>query len=419
MPPPQLPTTARHFDDQYMHCDIMFVNQQPYLVSIIHPLGIVLVACTKNLTTPELRQSIRRMFGTIGSRRISIVNFTSDNERGIAALINGVEVITVGLGQHDHVILRMIRHLKETIRCTIFSLPHLLPDILMPHLVMSSAKKLSLFPSSTRTDRISPFEAFFGRKAGSYCQVNGRVLSNSRDPRTIGCLYLEPKMNGTGTHTFMRIDTRSIISANHYVVLLIPPLVITTVNGWASKNKIHTSKEPTFTFHDRDITGDAVDDVVTIDTPSDEVSTIQFRPTPPILPVFPDETDTRDTVMEPQIALDKIEIRGEMESAVDTNYTIPTSDEVSGPETTFEAVPEEQQAAPPTTSVHTYVPHSAPIEMRQKSTKTRKPPDRLKLAADKLPIPTQKEGIRGEWSLMTVTRALKLFPDNAAAAIES
>ena len=119
-------------------------------------------------------------------------------------------------------------------------------DILMPHLVMSSARKLLLFLSSTRTDRISPFEAFFGRKAdtrkdigppfGSYCQVTARVLSNNMDPRTIGCLYLEPKMNGTGTNSFMRIDTRSIISANHYVVLPIPTLVTTTINGWASKN---------------------------------------------------------------------------------------------------------------------------------------------------------------------------------------
>ena len=225
-------------------------------------------------------------------------------------------------------------------------------------------------------------------------------------------------MNSTGTHTFMRIDTRSVVSANHYLVLPIPPLVTTAVDGWASKNKIHTSKEPTFTFHDRDITGDAVDHVVTMNTPSDEEPTIQFRHTPPILPVIPDETDTRDTVMEPQIAQNQIEIQSEMESAVDTNYTTPTSDEVSGPETTFEAVPEEQPAAPPTTTVRTYVP-SAPVEMRQKSTRTRNPPDRLNLVADKLPIPTQIEGIRGEWSFMTITRSLKLFPDKATAAIES
>ena len=161
-------------------------------------------------------------------------------------------------------------------------------------------------------------------------------------------------MNSTGTHTFMRIDTRSVISANHYLVLPIPPLVTTAVDGWASKNKIHTSKEPTFTFHDKDITGDAVDHVVTMDTPSVPAPTIQFQHTNPILPVIPDETDTRDTVMEPQIAQDQIEIRGEMESAGAENNSIQTSDEVSGPETTFEPVPEEQPEAPPTT-VRTYV----------------------------------------------------------------
>ena len=179
-------------------------------------------------------------------------------------------------------------------------------------------------------------------------------------------------MNGTGTHSFMRIDTRSIISANHYVVLPIPTLVTTTINGWASKNKIHISQEPIFTFHDRDITGDIDDDVITMDTPSESEPTIQFRHLPPIQPVFRDDTDTPDTVIEPQITKEQLEIRGEMESAVDENNSIPTTDEVSGPETNFESASEEQPEALPT-SVRTYVP-SAPIEMHEKSTRIRKPP---------------------------------------------
>ena len=85
----------------------MFVNKQPYLVSITHPLSVVLVASVENVSTSVLRQSLRRMFGTYGSRHISIAKFTSDNERGITALFGdmnamGVEVITVGPGQcHD------------------------------------------------------------------------------------------------------------------------------------------------------------------------------------------------------------------------------------------------------------------------------------------------------------------------------
>ena len=38
-----------------------------------------------------------------------------------------------------------------------------------------------------------------------------------------------------------------------------------------------------------------------------------------------------------------------MESAGAENISNPTSDEISGPETTFEPVPEEQPEAPPTT----------------------------------------------------------------------
>ena len=72
--------------------------------------------------------------------------FTSDNERGIAALAGGmsgmgVEVISVGPGQHDHTIERMIRHLKEVIRATKHSLPFLLLSflflLLSPHVSLA------------------------------------------------------------------------------------------------------------------------------------------------------------------------------------------------------------------------------------------------------------------------------------------
>ena len=85
MPAIQQSVTRLSFADQHMHCDIMFINKQAYLVSVTHPISIVLVACIDDVTTPALRASIRKMFGTIGSRRISIVRFTSDNEKGIGS----------------------------------------------------------------------------------------------------------------------------------------------------------------------------------------------------------------------------------------------------------------------------------------------------------------------------------------------
>lgn len=107
----------------------------------------------------------------------------------------------------------MIRELKETIQATIVNLSFHVPDALMPHIVVSCTKKLLLFPSAMRTDQISVFEVFYGRKAnaaldigpplGTYCQVPSRQMTNA----LIGCIDLEPKTNGTGMHNFRNVDS--------------------------------------------------------------------------------------------------------------------------------------------------------------------------------------------------------------------
>ena len=96
--------SLRSLSAQHMHCDIMFVNKQPFLVSITHPIGMVLVEHIANFTTVAIRPALRKMFGAFGSRHIKITMFTSDNERGISALAGdmsgmGVEVISVGPGR--------------------------------------------------------------------------------------------------------------------------------------------------------------------------------------------------------------------------------------------------------------------------------------------------------------------------------
>ena len=137
-------------------------------VALTQPVGLILIATIENQTTATFREGIKKMFGTLASRGLRISQFTSDNEKGIGKLARDmaamkVQVTTVGPGQHDHTIERLIRHLKETIRATIFSIPYCLPDVLMPHLVLSAGKRMLLFLSATRSDRVSPFEAFFGR----------------------------------------------------------------------------------------------------------------------------------------------------------------------------------------------------------------------------------------------------------------
>ena len=92
LPSPQAPPTYRSHIQQHMHCDIMYVNKQAYVVSITQPVGLILVASVDQVSAPPLRQALRRMFGTLGSRHIRVTQFTSDNERGIAALFGAIMV---------------------------------------------------------------------------------------------------------------------------------------------------------------------------------------------------------------------------------------------------------------------------------------------------------------------------------------
>jgi hypothetical protein len=198
MPPSQEPEVRRRFVAQHMHCDIMYVNKIAVLVSKTEPVGVVLSACIDNVTAPILRQSIRRFFGTFGSRGMSITKFTSDNERGLTALFGemngmGVQAVTIGPGQHAHVIERTIRTYKEVIRCAYHSSPYEIADCLWPHMIINAGRKLLLFPSTaTRTDGMSPFQAMEGRNIdlkkdvgppfGSYCEVDVRVMTNGLNP---------------------------------------------------------------------------------------------------------------------------------------------------------------------------------------------------------------------------------------------
>ena len=64
-PDSQKPVFLRFTYPQTMHCDVMYINKQAYLVSITHPVGMSQVACLENVSTTMLRVAVRRMFGTL------------------------------------------------------------------------------------------------------------------------------------------------------------------------------------------------------------------------------------------------------------------------------------------------------------------------------------------------------------------
>jgi hypothetical protein len=306
--------------------------------------------------------------------------------------------------------------------------PYEIADCLWPHMIINAGRKLLLFPSTaTRTDGMSPFQAMEGRNIdckkdvgppfGSYCEVDVRVMTNGLNPRTRSCLYLDSKMNGTGTHTFMTLDTQQLIAANHYVVLPITDIIIQTVNSWAKKNKNPTSREPVFTFHNCDITHEADDDnfeQVTVAAPSEAL--VEPQPLPPVF--RPDSDAVAPPSESPRIP-EPSQIGGGMETTAATDDIGPTLDEVTSleepPEIVEDPIPEIEDTPP--ANVRTR-PAKAPIEMREKSTRIKRAPVRFDLGAIQEPLATPQEARRAPTALMSVQRGLKLFRTETEKAIE-
>ena len=433
-PPPQNTLGRRNIEPQEMHCDIMFVNKMPVVISLTQPIGVIQVACVTALTTPILRPVIRRFFGMLNEKNIDVVRFTSDNEKGLAALFSdmgamSVEQRTVGPGQHDHSIERAIRTFKEELRTIILSLPFNLADVLLPHLILAAAKKLLFFGSRTRLDQTTPFEALFNRKADlridigppclSYCHATRRDLKNNMEPRTVACLYLEPRMNGTGTYSFISLDNKAVFSANHYVVLPITPLVTATVNSWAARNKLGATTEPTFTWKDKDIAdwSDALDDDAQPPQPPGP------RTDTPIPRPFGPTGDSPDPLIEPPPVDTTGEPRGEQQvqdhDEVDEDNGEPASAPADPEPAVQEIENEPADLEPAVLQIPTQDPHPEPDTFTpRRSQRVRKPPSRY------LSVTTHEEDSSMEELIqqvcgMTTTKALKQFPKEALEAMRS
>ena len=430
LPPPQNPLQRRSFSPQEMLVDILFINKIPVVISLTQPIGVTQVACVVSTTAALLRPVLRRFFGTLNQRNIDVVRFISDNEKGLIALFSemgamSVEVITVGAGQHDHIAERGIRTFKEVLRPMIASLPYMMADNLLPHAILAAAKKLLFFASPTRPGP-TPFEHLFNRKAdkridigppfGSYCHVTNRVLTNNMDARTVGCLYLEPRMNGTGTHSFMRLDNRTIISANHFVVLPITPMVIAVVNGWAARNKDGNTGEPIFIYKDQDIT-DWSDD--SADTPTFTHTGPPTEPTSTSIP-SPFSTTTMDPDLQQESPTEETaseEPRGEeqdQEHSLEDDQSehtgvIEPMDPQPAVQENMDLEPAVLQEIPP--EIQDPPPTQETPFMQRKSGRITKPVDRLNLQAS-------EESMTHHYCGMTTTRAMKLFPEEARKAME-
>jgi hypothetical protein len=147
---------------QSLHADLLFVDNNPYLITVSTPLNLILVSdLGGNKTKEVLSDYIVRHVNEYKSEGFSVDMILCDREGGIIAskeLLkgNGVVLNLSSAGQHVPVIERNIRTVKERIRAILSTMPFRVPSIFMSYLVDFAVMKINSMPKSTMIGRQVP-----------------------------------------------------------------------------------------------------------------------------------------------------------------------------------------------------------------------------------------------------------------------
>ena len=252
-----------------LHTDIMFVERDPYLVSVSTPLGLTM--CTHlggKRTESTITKALREQIAAYTAERFVVRTVLSDGEGAILSSSTmlkekGISFNPSGPGQHVPVIENKIRRIKERVRAHLSVLPFHVPIVLMKWLVSFCVSRINCIPTATAMSKVSPREIFLGRKLdksrdirlgfGDYVQcTTPNVIKNSMTPRTEGAIALLPVGNLQGSVKFFSLTTSKVVVRDKWTVLPMPRQVVDFLNAMA-KSTQRVRDEPLFSIGNAEV----------------------------------------------------------------------------------------------------------------------------------------------------------------------
>ena len=144
-----------------LHVDVMFIETEPYLVSVATPLHLTIASSLGgSRAISSVQREVNKHIAMLGARKFSVNTIFTDGEGAIAKMTTELEtagmiVNPAGPNQHVPVVENKIRQIKERVRATLHSLPYVLAASLMTWLVLFSVSRINMMPTTTRADKIS------------------------------------------------------------------------------------------------------------------------------------------------------------------------------------------------------------------------------------------------------------------------
>ena len=231
-------------ETQSFYSDVLFIRNQPYLVSTVVPLDLTMVSDLPNQSEKSFHDAISGQFDAIRSRGFVILDLHVDPQRGLANLrgkLGDVAVEVCGAG--DHVERAEVKNklVKERYRSCFSDLPYELPATLVKDLVFYTVKRINLQPGP-HSEGVSPIVKFTGRKInfnkemamkfGDYAEVRDpAVQSNDAEAmRTESAIALWPTGNLHGSWRFFNLKTCRYVTRSQWKKLPTTQLIVDRMN---------------------------------------------------------------------------------------------------------------------------------------------------------------------------------------------
>ena len=242
---------------QSLHVDIMFIAQEPFLISVGKPINLTMTQHLANKSATNVFNALQNMLECYQKHDFVVNKIAYDSESVLQAAIRnvpGIQASPVGPGQHEVIAESKIRRIKERMRAILHSLPYELPIKLLKWLVQFVVMRKNYIPVDGSGTRYSPRELFTGIRAnakvdlriafGSYAQVDEPYIDNTMKSRTRGALALYPVGNSQGSVKFFDLATQKIITRTSWTEIPLSNEVIEYINSLSQAEGQRLPKNP-------------------------------------------------------------------------------------------------------------------------------------------------------------------------------
>jgi len=237
--------------NQVLHMDLMFVNNIPYLISVMDPIEYVQICRLKAKDEWTIWRAVEQQIRFAERFSLSIALVRVDDESAIASEFFqaklGEKLDIGGAGTAVPVVERKIRTVKERIRAVINTLPFEITEKMEEYLVKGAVYSVNLVPTRNSVEYASPREKLLGEMIdatmdlkhgyGDYVQIHHEDIDNTMAARTEGALAMTPTGALDGSWYYFTLRSNKIVRRRRATALPMPVEVVEHVRSLAAKRK--------------------------------------------------------------------------------------------------------------------------------------------------------------------------------------